>query len=662
MNKVFRVGARDSALSVLQAKEALKRMEELTGATFEFVPFSSPGDRDQQTDLRLSAGDFFTRDLDEAVLRGEIDFAIHSAKDLPPEGCASGLDWFWLPWREDARDCLVARCEVPKRIGVSSERRIAWAKKAFPEAECLSLRGTIPARLEKLDRGEYDAILVAAAALHRLGLAERITRYLSLEELPTPEGQGVLAITHRREDKALQGLRNLWLKAVRFIGAGVGAAELCTIAGLREIRQADTIIYDALMDATLLEEAPKAKKIYVGKRSGQHTVPQATITALIETHVRHGERVVRLKGGDPGLFGRLTEETDALAAAGIPFRVWPGVSALTAATTATGLLLTARGESAGFTVSTPRSTAEVMNHVYFMALGVVEAIRKAVAPETPCAIITHAGAPEQQIERLTVGELTARTGEHPALLVVGPAATHGFVPSGPLAGKRIWVTGSASVAEKAQRAITDLGGIPVVSPLIGFEATQRIKIRPSKGYQWLICTSPTAAKLFFRELVSPIVYLPKKIAVTGPGTAACFAHCRMDILTPKQDYSARGLLAMLPEDLTGQKILRIRSEEAGSSLAEVLRARGAKVKDLPFYRTVPLPTPTLPEHDVVFLASSSAVKAWQASGASLEKPVLAMGEPTANTLRAAGIEPAFVATTSEVEALIRAYAAEVYRG
>lgn len=658
----FRLGARDSQLSLVQAQAAIAHMAKTSGCTFELIPFSSPGDRDQTTDLRFSAGDFFTRDLDEALLKGEIDGAIHSAKDLPPEGCREGLDWCWLPWREDPRDCLVSRCENPTRIGVSSERRIAWAKRHFPSAECLPLRGTIPVRLAKLEAGEYDAILVAAAALHRLNLGDRITHMIALEDLPPPPGQGVLALTFRRADPDLQALRNLWLKAVRFIGAGVGAADLCTLAGQRELQQAEVVIYDALMDAELLAFAPQAEKIYVGKRSGAHAMKQADITALIETRVRRGERVVRLKGGDPGLFGRLAEEVQPLLRDGIPFRVWPGVSALTAATTPTGLLLTLRGESSGFTVETPRSTGTEKNDVYFMALGLAETLATRYPAETPCAIVSDAGAPQETIVRMTVAELKNHTPDRPGLLIVGPAATRGFPSFGPLAGKRIWVTGSPSVAAKAQRVITDLGGRAIASPLVTFVPTQRIKIRPSKGYNLLVCTSPTAAKFFFSEMVSPIVYMPKKVAVTGPGTAACFAPYHIDCVCPEKDFSAKGLLATLPEDLKGVKILRIRSEEAGPSLAEALRARGAKVKDYPFYTTQPIASPVIPEHDVVFLASSSAAKAWLASEAPKTVSIVAMGEPTAAVLREGGVTPTFVAAVASVETLFQHYAAEVLHG
>ena len=651
----LRIGARDSALSLIQAKDALARLAEETGLAFDLVPASSPGDRDRTTDLRRSPGDFFTRDLDDALLRGDLDAALHSAKDLPPEGLRPGLDWFWLPWREDPRDCLVSRVPAPTRIGVSSARRDAWAAKRFPEAARLTLRGAIPDRLAQLDRGDFDAIVVAAAALHRLGLQGRITEYIPLGDLTPPPGQGVLALTFRRDDPRLRALRGLFLKAVRFVGAGVGDAGLCTVAGLREIRRADVVIYDALMDPALLDGI-RAERLYVGKRSGAHALPQAEITALIGERVRRGQRVVRLKGGDPGIFGRLAEETDALIADGLPFRVLPGVSALAAATTATGMLLTRREAGKGFAVGTPRAVGEASTDVWFMALGMADAVARRYPPETPCAIVYDAGAPAQTIWRGTVADLRAETPARPGLLLVGEAARHGFPALGPLAGRRVWVTSGPGVAEKAAEAVVDLGGVPVLRPLVRFEAVADVKIRPSKGYNLLVVTSPTAARFLLERLTSPIQYLPKRLAVTGPGTAAVLAHLHIDTLMPERDFSARGLLAALPADLTGAKILRVRSDAAGPDLAQALKARGAKVKDLVLYRTLPLPDTEPPPHEAVFLASASAARAWADSAAPKGRDLVALGGPTAAALRVLGHEPTAVPAAQTPEAALRAYA------
>lgn len=669
MAEPLRIGARDSLLSRLQAASALARLQTETGLTFELVPLSSPGDRDQTTDLRQSPGDFFTRDLDDALLAGSLDGALHSAKDLPPEGLRPGLDYFWLPWREDPRDCLVCRAGVDLsapglRIGVSSARREAWARGRFPGARLLTLRGAIPRRLEQLDQGAYDVLIVAAAALHRLALHARIAEYIPLTELTPPPGQGVLALTFRREDARLRALRNLYVKAVRFVGAGVGAAELCTLAGARELAQADCVIYDALMDDSLLEGL-RAERLYAGKRAHAHAMTQPEITRLIGERVRRGERVVRLKGGDPGLFGRLTEETDALAADGLAFRVWPGVSALAAATTATGMLLTRRGVSRGFHVETPRSMGEAMPTVYFMALGLLASLAERYAPETPAAIVYDAAAPGQHIVRGTLAALAKGVGalgeamtSAPGLVIVGEAARHAFPALGALRGRRIWITGSAGLSERARTAVLDFGGEPIVRPLIRFEATAAVKIRPSKGYTHLAVTSPTAARFLLAQLTSPIQFLPKRLLVTGPATAQALAHLHIETLMPERDYSAAGLLAALPPDLSGARILRIRSEEAGPALAEALKARGAKVKDLPIYRTLPAEGVVPPPCEAVLLASASAARAYLALGEGVRAgcEALCMGEPTARVLRAAGLEPAIVAAVQTPHEVVAAYA------
>ena len=206
-------------------------------------------------------------------------------------------------------------------------------------------------------------------------------------------------------------------------------------------------------------------------------------------------------------------------------------------------------------------------------------------------------------------------------------------------------------------AILDLGGRPVVRPLVHFEPTASIKIRPSKAYNLLVVTSPTAARLLLRQLASPVQYLPKRLAVTGPGTAEPLAFLNIDTLMPERDYSARGLLATLPEDLAGWKILRVRSEEAGPALAQALKARGARVKDLPFYRTLPVPDVEPPPHDAVFLASASAVRAWAALPAvPRDVPLLAMGGPTAEAIVAAGFVPASVPSRQTVEDALLAFA------
>ena len=207
----LRAGSRPSRLALVQTTDALRRIREALGGDmrFETLPIASLGDEDRSTDLRESPPDFFTRELDEALLRDDVDLVVHSAKDLPaalPEGISS----FVLPWREDPRDVLVLPAgrrveDLPSNpvAGVSSQRRAAYCARRFPGATLKGVRGNVEERVAQLDAGNYDVLVLAAAGLIRLGLAERISAWIPLEELRPPPGQGRLAVAYRTADERL---------------------------------------------------------------------------------------------------------------------------------------------------------------------------------------------------------------------------------------------------------------------------------------------------------------------------------------------------------------------------------------------------------------------------------------------------------------------------
>jgi len=353
------VGARSSQLSLAQTKGALGKLQSLLPSLHcDIIPYSSPGDRDKSSDLRNSAPDFFTRDLDNDIINKKIDCAIHSAKDLP-EVLRDELDYFYLPWREDARDVLVyrkgARHLNTPRVGISSERRELYAKKKIPKGEVLHIRGDVENRVAQLDRGDYDVLIMAAAGLIRLGLRYRISEYISLSALPAPDGQGELALVFKQGNPIFVNIRKLFIKPLIFAGAGIGTKDNTTLGVIEALKRCDVCLYDALAPQELLEYlSPDAERIYVGKREGMHSVTQDKITQMLIEYSRRGRMVVRLKGGDPGMFGRLAEEVFALDNLELSNKVLPGVSALNVATTGSGLLLTRRDVSRGFTVFTPR--------------------------------------------------------------------------------------------------------------------------------------------------------------------------------------------------------------------------------------------------------------------------------------------------------------------
>ena len=657
----FAVGARGSRLSCLQTETALDLLRrEFPGTEYRLVPFSSPGDRDLTTPIEKSAPDFFTRDLDEAVLQGKVDFAIHSAKDLP-ERVTDGLDWFWLPAREDPRDAWVTRKGwngAPRgrgtRIGVSSERRAAYAKKTFPGARLLQIRGAVDVRLDQVRKGAYDAVLMAMAGLRRLcggGLPDGVdVRPIPLDELTPPEAQGYLAVVFRAGDERLLAMRQRFVKAVRFVSAGVGDAGLCTVAGMRDIAAADVVLHDALFDLSLLgpktvRESGSPTTVFVGKRCGAHAMTQDEITRLICEEARKGRRVVRLKGGDAGLFGRLAEETDALTALKIPFVVRPGVSALSAATTGTGMLLTRRGESRGFTAYTPRSTGSETPQVLFMSLRVAaeEAARlqkDGWPATTPCAFVFDAAGPREEVVRTTLGEVASVTDEdRPGLLIVGNVVSHGWPGLGELAGRRVLLTCSEAVQDKAAIAVEDRGGRPIRWPLIRLVSRfvgHGIPHDPS-DYDGIVLTSPSAVRIFFESCCCDRRRLPE-FFTCGAGTDAELRKYGVSSdVVPAKDFSADGLIAEIRGmDLRGRRILRLRSAKAGPSVARALKRAGAKVDDVVLYDNVQCsPGDGLPPFDDVFFASASAVESFlaQYGAAKLRgKGVFVMGEPTRRAL------------------------------
>ena len=693
--QVFKVGTRGSRLAMVQTQDALDKLALLfSGIGFDVVPVETPGDRDLTTDLRQSPGDFFTRDLDDALRGGRIDLAVHSAKDLPVPVPAD-LDWFWLPWREDPRDAWVlppgrSWADLPEApvVGVSSERREACCKARFPHAVMKPIRGTILSRLEQLDAGAFDALLMAGAALNRLGLAGRITEWISLSDLPVPEGQGFLAVTFRAGDPLWTRLRSYFVKSVRFVGAGVGSADYCTWGGVNDLRQADVCLYDVLMDDTLLSFLPaRAERVFVGKRCGDHAVKQPEITSLIAHYVRQGKRVVRLKGGDPGLFGRLAEETDELDRLALPYRVRAGVSALTVATTGTGMLLTRRGVSRGFTALTPRAEGGAVAGValdvrkrlplvLFMSIKVARDMARQLLAEgwdeaTPAAIVFNAGADDEASFRTRVGALRdgsadAFETDAPGLLVIGSAAAGAFRrDTGALRGCRVLVTCSEALLEKAATRIIDFGGVPLLRPLIRLSpcAAAEEAVARLASYDWAVLTSPSAVHFFMwvvRSAGLDLRRLPRLMAC-GPGSVAAFeSYGLLPELSPPMDYSAEGLAALLREhDFTGRRVLRLRSEKAGPLLADVLRQKGAAVDDVQLYVNQAVSYPALPEFDAVFFASASAVDAFMAQapqGALEGKTVVTIGKPTSAALAAFGRAPDVIASEATVEGAVAALA------
>ncbi len=212
--RTLRIGTRASALALWQARHVAALLSERPGAPpIELVRIRTAGDAQREVPLWQTEGRaFFTREIDEALREGTIDAAVHSLKDLPT-ALAPGLALAAALAREDPRDALLTRAgeslrQLPPRarIGTSSLRRRAFLARIRPDAVPVELRGNVPTRIERLERGDYDAIILAAAGLVRLGLGQHVTEFLSPEEFPPAVSQGVIGVCARADDEATLGL------------------------------------------------------------------------------------------------------------------------------------------------------------------------------------------------------------------------------------------------------------------------------------------------------------------------------------------------------------------------------------------------------------------------------------------------------------------------
>jgi hydroxymethylbilane synthase len=212
--RVLRIGTRASALALWQARHVEALIAAQPGAPpLELVHIRTTGDAQREVPLWQTGGRaFFTREIDEALGQGTIDVAVHSLKDLPTT-LAPGLALAAALAREDPRDALLTRGgeslrQLPPRarIGTSSLRRRAFIARVRPDAVAVELRGNVPTRIERLKRGDYDAIVLAAAGLARLGLTQHVTEFLSPQEFPPAVSQGVIGVCARADDTATLGL------------------------------------------------------------------------------------------------------------------------------------------------------------------------------------------------------------------------------------------------------------------------------------------------------------------------------------------------------------------------------------------------------------------------------------------------------------------------
>lgn len=447
---------------------------------------------------------------------------------------------------------------------------------------------------------------------------------------------------------------------VYLVGAGCGGPELLTLRAAELLRECGCVVYDDLIDPAILDLAgAEAERIYMGKRSGRHSAAQAEISALLIEKAQEYSLVVRLKGGDPFVFGRGGEELLALRAAGVHCETVPGISSAIAIPELAGIPVTHRGLSRSLHVVTAHSAATgntLPEHldalartggtlVFLMGLSALgELSRRLIAagmsPDTPAAVVSGGNSPHPADVRGTLANIAERAAkvEAPAVIVVGAVAELSLSDASlPLSGVRVALTGTDAVQSKL-RALFSAAGARVFSA-----ARSRVvplSARVSDGLDvkgWVVLTSANGVEEFFRRLAEEGFDLrrlsSRRFAVIGRATGAALrSHGIIPDLCPERQTSAGLAEALLEAAEPGADVRLYRSALATCELPEALSGRFS-VTDTPIY-TVETGLVSDTEADYLVFSSAGGVREFFAAGGKVgSAECVSIGPVTSAALR-----------------------------
>ena len=486
------------------------------------------------------------------------------------------------------------------------------------------------------------------------------------------------------------------------VGAGPGDPGLVTLKAKECIAGADVVIYDALSSPAILGWMKKgAERVYVGKRAKNHAMTQDGINALIVERTRAGLKVVRLKGGDPMIFGRGGEEAAELAAAGVAFEIVPGISSAIGGPAYAGIPVTHRDHCSQLTLFTghedPDKGGSSIDYaqlakapgtkVFLMGMARLRAICASLVeggaePSTPIALVRWATTSRQRTLEGTLGDIADRAEaagfESPAVAVVGDVvkerAKIRWFEDKPLFGKRIVVTRTREQAGALSAQLASLGAEVLELPTIRIEAPDDRQgfaegVAHAHEYDWLVFSSPNGVERFFdaffsiyedaRSLGNP------KIAVVGETTAAKVREYRFGVDLVPERFVAEGLVeAFKKESVENLTVLWVRAQEARDVVYDGLVAQGAIVDECEAYKTVPEtedPTGALAMlvdegADLITFTSASTVENFFRLGCGWPSGCAAgsIGPVTSEALRRHGVEPAFEAKKHDIPGLVAA--------
>ena len=654
-NKIV-VGTRGSILALAQAEKVKQliedkylelkksgdtRLSKIFGGAenldVELKIIVTKGDKDLRDFQKIqgtSQKDLFVKEIEREMLENKIDLAVHSLKDMP-QVTPNGLLNASFPIREDNRDVLVSRNgkkleELPENaiVGTGSTRREKEILNLRRDVQIKSIRGNIHTRLKKLDDGEYDAIVLAAAGLKRVGLEDRITQYFRENEFIPAPGQGILCIQCRENDDKIRTLleeinddevklmcqaerefsrifdggchtpigcsskidgENLTLKGmfyeedtrilekitdkkydaeklaqelaekikrvvkmeknkvkgkVYIAGAGCGDEQLITLKLKNILEKADCVIYDRLVNPNILQYSkPGAELIYMGKENTEGGELQLKINQTIVEKAFENAIVLRLKGGDPFVFGRGGEEIEALLAENIEFEVIPGITSSIAVPAYAGIPVTHRGINTSFHVFTGHTKIDGSEHdfstiakldgtlIFLMGLGNLEKIVENLVEngkklDTPVAIIKDGTTSKQKTYTGTLGTIVEIVKENnvksPVIIIIGEVVNlrekMQWFEKKVLSGKNILVTRNKEKQKKVADKINELGGQAVSLPLINIEYNE-FEMPDLSQYGAILFNSANSVIGFMNKIKDMRQLANVKIGVVGTKTA-----------------------------------------------------------------------------------------------------------------------------------------------
>ncbi|MFL5908577.1 MAG: uroporphyrinogen-III C-methyltransferase [Solirubrobacterales bacterium] len=487
---------------------------------------------------------------------------------------------------------------------------------------------------------------------------------------------------------------------VYLVGAGPGDPALMTLRSLELIVAADVIVHDRLIPRDALAAArPDAEVLYVGKEPGDASVPQEEIEELLIDRAGQGKIVVRLKGGDPFVFGRGGEEAEALAAAEIPFEVVPGVTAGVAAPAYAGIPVTHRDDASAVAFVTghedPEKEEDALDYealagfpgtlVFYMgvkalpriAQRLIEAGRDAAEP---AAVVARGTLPDQRTVLSTLERIAEDAGDAgiqpPAVTVVGPAAARreriAWLEGRPLHGKRVVVTRARAQASELTRRLAALGADPVELPAIRIEPRiDADEVRRAIGalhtYALVCLTSANGVDLLFEAMAAQgrdaRALANASVAAIGAGTeAALAANGVIADIVPDRFVAEELVDALAKLELQGRPVLVARAAEAREVLPDALRKPGAEVDVVTLYETVAeQPEPDAIERareaDFITFTSSSTVRNFiEATGDGIPEGarVISIGPVTSEAAREAGLKVDVEATRHDIDGVVEA--------